>query len=497
MNANPSSDPGAAPGVLRRTARAFTGLFRALFESLPGQLLVIIVVMSALGLVLVYFPAMASHRLDWMERQVELAYRASLAADVAEDSGRIADMTVERLLGEQMIAVSFVRDGRNELVLYRGQVQANQVQTDLRKANWMDHLFDTVDTLWAPDGRILRIRAMPQGRADETIDLIIYERELKRALGAYSGRLLVYFTGVAVILGGAIYLAMFFRFVQPMRRLGGAMMHFRDDPGDPTRRIALSGSRNEIGRAEEELARMQGEIYQALQQRERLAALGEAVAKINHDLRNVLASAQLVSDRLAMDSDERVRKMGERLVRAVDRGVRLCQATLEYGRAEDIPPQRRPVQIRDLVEEAAEDARLSEGSVEWLNEVDAMIEIEADPDHAHRILLNLFRNAIQAMSAQAMNATGSPARLSASAQLQQGQLHIWVRDNGPGLPDKARANLFKAFTGSTRKGGTGLGLTIARELARGHGGDLVLVKTGDEGTVFGVILPVTAAEGAP
>jgi len=488
MSSSDRSTSGAVSGALPRALGAVKALCRGLLDSLPGQLLMVIVSLSAFGLVLMYFPAMAVHRLDWMEREVELAYRASLAADVAEDAGGIADMTVDRLLGEQMIAVSFVRDGRNELVLYRGQIQGVQVQTDLRKANWMDHLVDTIDALWAPDGRLLRIRAMPQGRPDESIDLIILEQELKSELSAYSARLLAYFISVAGLLGGVIYLAMFFLFVRPMRKLAGSMMHFRDDPGDPTRRIAPSGSRNEIGRAEEELARMQGEIYQALQQRERLAALGEAVAKINHDLRNVLASAQLVSDRLAMDSDERVRKMGERLVRAVDRGVRLCQATLEYGRAEDIPPQRRPVQIRDLVEEAAEDARLSEGEVDWHNEIDAMIEVEADPDHVHRILLNLFRNAIQAMSGQ----DEAMRRLSASAQLQQGQLHIWVRDTGPGLPDKARANLFKAFTASTRKGGTGLGLTIARELARGHGGDLVLVKTGDDGTVFGVILPVQA-----
>lgn len=488
MKSSEPSQSGADDGVVQRAGRAVTALCRALLDSLPGQLLMVIVSLTAFGLVLVYFPAMAVHRLDWMEREVELAYRASLAADVAADAGGIADMTVDRLLGDQMIAVSFVRDGRNELVLYRGQVQGEQVQTDLRKASWLDHLVDTIDALWAPDGRLLRISAMPQGRPDESIDLIIFEQELKAELSAYSARLLAYFTGVAVLLGGVIYLAMFFLFVRPMRQLASAMMHFRDDPSDPTRRISPSGSRNEIGRAEDELARMQGEIYQALQQRERLAALGEAVAKINHDLRNVLASAQLVSDRLAMDSDERVRKMGERLVRAVDRGVRLCQATLEYGRAEDIPPQRKPVQIRDLVEEAAEDARMSEGEVDWHNEIDAMIEVEADPDHAHRILLNLFRNAIQAMGSQ-----DSPARLSASAQIQQGQLHIWVRDNGPGLPKKAQANLFKAFTASARKGGTGLGLTIARELARGHGGDLVLVKTGEEGTVFGVILPVEAA----
>ena len=68
---------------------------------------------------------------------------------------------------------------------------------------------------------------------------------------------------------------------------------------------------------------------------------------------------------------------------------------------------------------------------------------------------------------------------------------IEIIDTGPGLPPKARDNLFQAFTGSTRRGGTGLGLSIARELARGHEGDVELVRTGKDGTVFAVRLPVS------
>ena len=68
---------------------------------------------------------------------------------------------------------------------------------------------------------------------------------------------------------------------------------------------------------------------------------------------------------------------------------------------------------------------------------------------------------------------------------------IRFEDNGPGLPDKARAGLFQPFMGSTRRGGTGLGLAIARELAQNHGGDVILVESSPAGSVFEIKLPGT------
>ena len=76
MKSSEPSQSGADDGVVQRARRAVTALCRALLDSLPGQLLMVIVSLTAFGLVLVYFPAMAVHRLDWMEREVELAYRA-------------------------------------------------------------------------------------------------------------------------------------------------------------------------------------------------------------------------------------------------------------------------------------------------------------------------------------------------------------------------------------------------------------------------------------
>ncbi|WP_203291710.1 sensor histidine kinase [Maricaulis parjimensis] len=458
-----------------------------LIDSLPGQLFMVTVGLVFAGVALVFFPAAASFRVQWMSDRAEAAHLAALAADVAP-GGALGENEVRALLmGADAVAVSRVRNGMNELVLYSGPIEAGFVESDLRTTGPWGHVRDTVDVLFAPSGRLLRIRAEPMGAPGEVIDVIVRETQLQDELHDFSRRLLLYAGIGAVLAGAAIYAALFHLFVRPMRRLAGAMTRFSADPSDPARMIRPSGARNEIGQAEAELARMQSDIRTALSQRERLAALGGAVAKINHDLRNVLASTHLVSDRLAMDSDERVRRMGERLVRAIDRGIRLCEATLEFGRAEETPPSRQPVPARALADEVSLYAGRND-TLSWSNDLPEDLVLDADPDQVHRIFLNLFRNAVQALDEHE-----GEKRLAVCGRSEDGYAVIEIIDTGPGLPAKARDNLFKAFTGSTRRGGTGLGLSIARELARGHEGDVELVRTGEDGTVFAVRLPVAAS----
>jgi len=487
MDETPPHLPDTPPRPLNRLGGAVAALCRGLIESLPGQLLMLTVGLIAIGVVLVYFPASAGFRLQWMMDRAEAAHLAALAADVAPGGALGEDEVWALLAGADAVAVSRVRNGMNELVLYAGPIDGPLIESDVRTTGWIGHVRDTVSTLAAEPGRFLRIRATPMGRPDELIDVIVPEAPLKAALVSFSRRYLAYSVLIALAVGAIIYLSLFYLFVRPMRRLATAMIRFRDAPNDPARTIRPGTARNEIGQAETELARMQTEIRQALQQRERLAALGEAVATINHDLRNVLASAQLVSDRLATDSDERVRGMGQRLVRAVARGVRLCEATLEFGRAEESPPVRQHIALAELLDEAANDALLVEGGskIDWLNQAGPEHVLHADPDHGHRIFLNLFRNAIQAMAAG-----DAPAMLEVSVSGETGFLRIEVRDTGPGVPARVRDKLFRPFAGSTKRGGTGLGLSIARDLARAHGGNIELVSTGPDGTVFAVRLPV-------
>jgi len=271
-----------------------------------------------------------------------------------------------------------------------------------------------------------------------------------------------------------------------MRRITLAMERFRADPEDPRARIPPSRRGDEIGRAEGELGRMQVDLRAALTSRARLAALGEAVAKINHDLRNMLTSAQIASERMAASGDPQVTQALPRLERALNRAILLASNVLAFGRSEEPAPDKKPVAIRAALEAAAEDAGLGVDGVQLESEVDAATVVNADPEQLHRILVNLLRNARQAIEGDEGRRGGV---VTASVTSTSEGATLRLTDDGPGLPERARASLFQPFAASTRPGGAGLGLAIARELAQAHGGDLRLLSTGPEGTTFGLWLP--------
>lgn len=465
-------------------------MWRVLAESLPGRLLLFTVAFGLLAQLLVLPPMAAAFRSQWLWDRINAAQLAAMAADVAP-GGALDEAAMRELLsGSGAVAVARITGGRNELVLYGAPVDGTLIVADLRAEGWLGGAAAALDTLAAPEGRYLRVLAEPPARPGEVIDAIIPEAPLRQALLRYMLGLLQLTGFVALVTGALLYLMLFFLFVRPMRRLSAAMTRFQAAPADPGARLEPSRRADEIGQAERALAAMQGEIRQALAQRERLAALGSAVARINHDLRNVLASAQLVSDRLAASDDAQVRRMGERLVRAVGRGVRLCEETLRYGRAGEAEPAKAALPLRAALEEAMADARAAEGAAGWRNDVSAEIVLYADPDQTHRIFLNLMRNALQAMA-------GLPEgsrRLSATARVEDGSALVEIADVGPGVAEKALQTLFEPFAASTRKDGSGLGLSTARDLARAQGGDVMLARTGPEGSVFAVRLPVAETQ---
>jgi signal transduction histidine kinase len=265
------------------------------------------------------------------------------------------------------------------------------------------------------------------------------------------------------------------------------MERFRADPADPQAEMTPSGRHDEIGRAERELGRMQLDLRAALASRARLAALGEAVAKINHDLRNMLTSAQIASERMAQSGDPKVTSALPRLERALDRAITLASNVLTFGNSAEPAPHKDAVALRAAVDAAAEDAGLSPTGVALKNEIDADAQVSADAEQLHRILINLLRNAREAIDGVA--GRGGVGAVTTGLTQDRDASLVTIADDGPGLPERARTNLFQPFAASARKGGTGLGLAIARELAKGHGGDLTLVSTGPSGTVFELRLP--------
>jgi len=128
----------------------------------------------------------------------------------------------------------------------------------------------------------------------------------------------------------------------------------------------------------------------------------------------------------------------------------------------------------------------------WISAVERGLKVDADPDQLLRVILNLARNAMQALEARAPNEPGRD-QLRVTGQREGAVAIIEVADTGPGVSERARAHLFEAFQGSTRPGGSGLGLAIAAELVRAHGGEIRLAD-GTIGATFRIIIPDRAVD---
>jgi signal transduction histidine kinase len=233
---------------------------------------------------------------------------------------------------------------------------------------------------------------------------------------------------------------------------------------------------------------MQRDLQATLGEQRHLADLGLAVSKINHDLRNMLASAQLLSDRLAGSADPIVQRFGPKLIATLDRAIAFTQTTLAYGRAREPAPSRRLVALDRLGDDVGDTlGRPGHNLITFENAVPVGLEIDADPDQLFRVLGNLGRNAVQALEGDPETAV--VRRVSMGAQRQNGAVAIRISDTGPGVSEKARAHLFQAFAGGIRPGGTGLGLAIAAELVRAHGGTIMLLDHPGPGATFEITIP--------
>jgi len=325
----------------------------------------------------------------------------------------------------------------------------------------------------------------------ESIAITMDEAPLTKAMRAYSYRLLIVTLIMSAVVAVLATVAIQFMVLRPVRRLTTSIVDFGANPENASRIIVPSCGNHEIAQAEEELAIMQDSLARELNEKKHLAALGLAVAKINHDMRNMLASAQLLSDRLANVEDPLVQRLAPKLVATLDRAIRFCQATLTYGRAVDDPPKPLRFPLRVLVTEVMEMVGLeAPGEIEFVNAVSADFEIVADREQMFRVLMNLIRNGVEALTS-AMTETGRPARIRVQGWLDKREAVIEVSDTGPGVPVSARAQLFTPFS-SSRAGGSGLGLVISADLVRGHGGAIILVDGANaegSGAKFRISLP--------
>ncbi len=463
---------------------------RAFIDSLAGRLLALTVLAVIAGEVFVFAPALAGFHESWLRERVSLAQIAALALEVTPEYEIADSLEYELLTNAGVQRVAMQRDGERVLLLEREPLRpaTHVVVYDYTQATGFQRFRWSVETLFAPPGRALRVLSRPRFESGEFIEIVLDEAPLKRAMERFAQSFARISTLILMAAGALIYVALTAAFVRPMLDLTLAIERFRDKPEDVSIAFPRSQRTDEIGRAQRAAADMAEQVRNALRQNERLAALGAAVARIGHDLRNMLSTAQLVADRLAQSEDPAVRQLAPRLERTIDRAAGLAASTLKYGRADEAPPVLARVIVADAAEEAAADALIGFGGTEYKHDIEKGLACIADSDHLHRILVNLIRNAGQAMKEHTRRDKDRSVLIR--GMRMEGRCEIEVIDHGPGVRENLRGRLFEPFVSAAPEaGGTGLGLAIARELTRAMGGELELTRTGAEGSTFKITLP--------
>ncbi|WP_321342824.1 HAMP domain-containing sensor histidine kinase [Breoghania sp.] len=452
---------------------------------LSAKLLILTAIFVMLSEVLIFVPSVANFRNNWLSDRLRTA---GVAAAVLAESDVISPILQTRLLEATGASAIALNDGpARRLIAMSAMPPMVDELVDMNTMDATTAILQSFDTLIHGEHRTIRAIGKAEMGMSGNIEIVMPEGPLRAAMLGFSWRILLLSLVISMVTASLVYVSLRWLFVRPLQRLSANMARFGEAPQDTSRIIEPSGRTDEIGDAENRLATMQTTLGQTLHQQRRLADLGLAVSKINHDLRNLLASAQLFLERLESSSDPLAARLAPKIVSTLDRAVGYTRAVLSYGRAQEAPPARRLVHLSRIADDVAQVLGLTEGdAIAWENRVARDMEIDADPEQIFRVLMNICRNALQALKGE-----GNPAvvkRLAVEAERQGGVVTIRIVDTGPGVPAAVRPNLFQAFRSSARPGGTGLGLAIASELVRAHGGEIVL-EDAAVGASFRITLP--------
>lgn len=453
-------------------------------NSLSFRLLLLTVFFVMVAEVLIYTPSISRYRLSYLQEKLAEGHLAALSVKATPD-GMVTEMLARQLL-DHVDAYSVVANDESNFMpmLRRAEVPEPDIAVDLRSTGVLTLILDAFETLAQTRNRIVRLHGQSPRDHEIFVTMLIDERPMYMEMLDFSWRILTLSVVISLFTAALVFLSLRWLMVLPMQRITSSMIAFRQRPEDPTSDLPVSDRRDEIGIAVRELADMKKGVRQALRQNMRLATLGTAVNKINHDLRNMLATATLVSDRFAESSDPFVRKAVPPFLRTIDRAVKLCSDTLNFTQ-ESVPLMTERVTLKALLDDIIPELKTSMAEGRLAIETDAPPNalISVDPDQIYRIFVNLASNASRA----------GASRFHIGFEHDGETLTILFEDDGPGIPEPIREKLFLPFQLSGNGGGSGLGLAIARDIARAHGGALFLAHTGSTGSGFRCELPCPAS----
>lgn len=453
-------------------------------NSLSGRFLVLTTVFVMLAEVLIFVPSVARFREDYLLLRLEKSQIAALA--LLADDMIDTDLERELLKNAGVYNVVLRRDEMRQLMLSSPLPDMISETYDLRHSTPYELIRDAVLRLLDTEDRVIRVIGEPVRGAGLLIEVTMPTMPLRDAMVDYGLRILLLSAVISVITAVLLFLAVRGFLLKPIHRVIRHIKSYAEAPEDARRIIEPKAGVLELREAEEALQSMQTQLTGSLKQKEHLAQMGGAVAKISHDLRNILTTTQLFVDRMEGSNDPMVQRAAPKLVASMSRAVNLCESTLAFGKAEEAAPALTRVPLVDIVNDVIDGERLAAGDndISYSEDIPAGMILRADPEQLYRVISNIVRNARQAIVA-----TGKEGEINIRAREDEDNWIVTITDTGPGLPPKAREHLFTPFQGGVRKGGTGLGLSIAAELVRGHGGRLDLKRTDDTGTQFEICLP--------
>lgn len=478
MTAGPISKASDSPPVV-------AGRFHA---GLSARLLLLTVLFVLLAEILIYAPSVANFRDNWLAERLSQARAAALVLEKTPPDALPKALVDELLSGMETTMIALRIDNMRRLLAVSDTPPMVDLEIDTRRSDTMGRFMGTFDTLFFGGNRTMRVVGPPP-RGGDFVEIVIKEKPLRDAMIQFSWNIVQVSLAISGITALLVFAALNGLIVTPVKRLSAAVSRFRTDPADIRSIHRPDGRTDELGTLERNVSEMQQALQQELRQREHLANLGLAVAKINHDLRNMLASAQLLADRLGSLPDPNVQRFVPKLLDALDRAINFCQSTLAYGKAQEKPPELKAVNLSALLHDVGEQLELGPDTAPALGiAVQPGLAVQADADHLSRVVTNLLRNARAAL--EAPSAEIDAPRITVTATPGESEVVVDIADNGPGIPAQVREKLFRAFSGSSRPGGTGLGLAIAQELIRGMGGTITLVEDQPgAGTTFRLTLP--------
>lgn len=469
-------------------------------RSLSAKLLILTIIFVFIAELIVLIPSVSDRRVSWMRDRLDASYLVGLA--LASPEQMIDRETAEKLFATaDILGVTIDSDGaRMPVMTTRLTPEQSRVTrfVDLDRDMLQQRVASAWMSMLSSGDHSIRVVGRPANAAGVEVDMFVSQAALRRDLQIFARNVFLLSVLISSVTAGLVYASLNWMIVRPVKRITRNMMAFEKNPEDAGAILTPSRRSDEIGVAERSLASLEQRTQALLAERRRLAALGAGISKISHDLRNILASAQLMSDRLAKSDDPRVRKLSPRLIAALDRAIALSRDTLSYARMGPSALKLDTLNLRTLIDDVFDDCVIE--GVALINETLPDLQVRADPTQLYRAIFNLVRNAVEALAPAGEDGAPSAkagAAVTARAFEADDGVAIEIADNGPGLPQAAIDSLFEPFKGSLKPGGSGLGVAIALEIARAHQGGLTLAKSDKGGATFRLTLPGPAAQYEP